>query len=34
MKGKIVFEEHIAIEETLGRAKAFAGEFWALGRFF
>ena len=26
MKGKIVFEEHIAIEETLGRAKAFAGD--------
>ena len=26
LKGKIVFEEHIAIEETLGRAKAFVGD--------
>ena len=26
MKGKIAFEEHIAIEETLGHSKTFAGE--------
>ena len=26
MKGKIAFEEHVAIEETLGNTKAFAGE--------
>ncbi len=26
MKGKIAFEEHIAVEETVGHAKAFAGE--------
>ena len=26
MKGKIAFEEHLAIEETVGNAKAFAGE--------
>ena len=26
MKGKIVFEEHMAIQETLGNTKAFAGD--------
>ena len=26
MKGKIAFEEHLAVEETVGNAKAFAGD--------
>ena len=26
MQGKIAFEEHVAIEETVGETQAFAGE--------
>jgi 2,3-dihydroxybenzoate decarboxylase len=33
MRGKVAFEEHIAIEETLGQTRAFAGESDRLSQF-
>ena len=33
MKGKIAFEEHIAIEETVEETRAFAGESASFSEF-